>query len=192
GGAEILDRRDPSEFAAGHLMGSTNIGLGGRFASWAGTLLSAARPIVLVAAPGREREAAMRLGRVGFENVIGFLAGGITAACRHGTLVQHPVRLSAGELRKRLASEPAPTLIDVRPETEWREDGLPGSLCIPLQHLRSRASQIPVGAAVVYCRTGEHSSTAASLLEQMGRLNVLDLAGGLVAWQAAGPSATIR
>jgi len=127
----------------------------------------------------------MNLGRVGFENVIGFLAGGITAACRHGTLVQHPVRVSAVELRERLACKPAPCLIDVRTEVEWRQDGLPGSTCIPLQHLRSRAWQIPVGAVVVYCRTGEQSSTAASLLEQMGRFNVLDLAGGLTAWQGA-------
>ena len=190
-GAQILDTRDPADFAAGHLMGSTNIGLDGRFASWAGTLLSAARPIVLVTAPGRERETAMHLGRVGFENIVGFLAGGITAVRRHGTVVQHPVRLTAVELRERLAGEPAPALIDVRAEAEWRQDGLPGSMSIPLQHLRSRAWQIPVGAVIVYCRTGEQSSTAASLLEQMGRLNVLDLAGGLMAWRAAGLSATV-
>src|SRR4029450_5988351 len=76
-GAQLLDTRDPSEFAAAHLTGSINIGLGGQYATWAGTLLDAARPIVIVADPGAEAQSALRLGRIGFDQVVGFLDGGL-------------------------------------------------------------------------------------------------------------------
>jgi glyoxylase-like metal-dependent hydrolase (beta-lactamase superfamily II)/rhodanese-related sulfurtransferase len=189
-GAYILDTRDPANFAEGHLAGSTSIGLGGRFASWAGTLLSPGRPIVLVTAPGREKEAAVRLGRVGFDRVIGFLDGGIAAATGRVALVRHPRRITSGELRERLAQAPL-SLVDVRAETEWREDALPGSVNIPLQRLRARVGELPAGGPiVVYCRTGERSSTAASLLEQAGRTDVLDLIGGITAWQASAGNGT--
>jgi rhodanese-related sulfurtransferase len=183
-GAQVLDTRTPEEFAAGHLAGSTHIGLGGRFASWAGTLLSPERPIVLVCAPGREREAAVRLGRVGLDRVLGYLRGGIEATSGLIVRVRHPARITSDCLRRRLAKGPV-TLMDVRGETEWRQDGIPGSLTIPLQHLRERIAEIPEGPVVVYCRTGERSSTAASLLEQAGRMNVVDLVGGITAWKAS-------
>src|SRR5262245_62610371 len=77
-GAPLLDTRDPSEFAAAHLAGSVNIGLGGQYATWAGTLLDAARPIVIVADPGAEAQSALRLGRIGLDSVNGFLDGGVT------------------------------------------------------------------------------------------------------------------
>ena len=183
-GAQLLDTRSPEEFAAGHLVGSTHISLGGRFASWAGTLLSPERPIVLVCAPGREREAAVRLGRVGLDRVLGYLRGGIEATSGLIFRVRHPARITSDCLRRRLAKGPV-TLMDVRGETEWRQDGIAGSLNIPLQHLRERIAEIPEGPVVVYCRTGERSSTAASLLEQAGRMNVVDLVGGITAWKAS-------
>ena len=75
-GAQLLDTRDPFSFAKRHVAGSINIGLDGTFATWAGTLLDRERPVVLLAEPGREREAAMRLGRIGFDRVLGYLEGG--------------------------------------------------------------------------------------------------------------------
>src|SRR5439155_7686525 len=78
-GAQLLDARDPAEFAAAHLTGSTNIGLGGQYATWAGTVLDHERPIVVIADPGRESEASMRLGRIGFDQVVGYLAGGLSS-----------------------------------------------------------------------------------------------------------------
>ena len=74
-GAQILDVRDPAEYAKGHLAGSINIGLGGQYATWAGTVLDRAKPIVIIAEPGREQEAALRLGRIGFDHVKGYLRG---------------------------------------------------------------------------------------------------------------------
>jgi glyoxylase-like metal-dependent hydrolase (beta-lactamase superfamily II)/rhodanese-related sulfurtransferase len=183
-GAQVLDTRSPEEFAAGHLDGSTHIGLGGRFASWAGTLLSPERPIVLVCAPGHEREAAVRLGRVGLDRVLGYLGGGIEATNGLIVRVRHPARITSDGLRRRLARGPV-TLIDVRGEAEWRHEAIEGSLNIPLEHLRERIAEIPEGPVVVYCRTGERSSTAASLLEQAGRMNVVDLVGGITAWKTS-------
>jgi hydroxyacylglutathione hydrolase len=183
-GAEILDTRAPADFAAGHLAGSMQIGLGGRFASWAGALLSPSRPIVLIAHAGSEREAATRLGRVGFDRVAGYLGGGIDSARGLVPLVRHPARITSAMLRKRLERGPV-TLIDVRAESEWAQESIEGSVNIPLQHLRERAAEIPAGAVVVYCRTGERSSTAASLLEQTGRMNVVDLVGGITDWRAS-------
>src|SRR5262245_28423365 len=78
-GAQLLDTREPSEFAAGHLASSVNVGLGGQYATWAGTILEQTRPIIIVAVPGRESEAAIRLGRIGFDNVAGYLDGGLAA-----------------------------------------------------------------------------------------------------------------
>src|SRR5438067_1166930 len=77
GGAQMLDTRDPTEFAAAHLAGSINIGLGGQYATWAGTVLAHDLPIVIVADPGREHESAIRLGRIGFDHVAGYLADGL-------------------------------------------------------------------------------------------------------------------
>src|SRR5947209_3546148 len=76
-GAQVLDTRDPTEFAAAHLAGSVNIGLGGQYATWAGTVLNREQPIVIVADPGREHESAIRLGRIGFDHVAGYLKDGL-------------------------------------------------------------------------------------------------------------------
>jgi hydroxyacylglutathione hydrolase len=185
-GAQILDARKPADFADGHLAGSINIGLSGRFATWVGTLLSPGRPIVLVTDPGREKEAATRLGRVGFDRVIGYLEGGIAAAKGRLALTRHPLRISSAELNARLAHDTLP-FVDVRTESEWKQEAIRGSVNIPLEHLRDRIDEIPAGGfVVVYCRTGERSATAASLLECSGRRTILDLVGGITAWKAAG------
>jgi rhodanese-related sulfurtransferase len=181
-GAQVLDTRSCAEFADGHLAGSVHIALDRGFAESADAVLSAERPVVLVAAPGREREAAERLRRVGFDRVIGHLSGGLEAIRRLLALVRHPARISSALLRRRLAQGPL-TLIDVRTEAEWRREAITGSVNIPLRHLRERIAEVPAGPVVVYCRTGELSSTAASLFEQAGRMNVVVLAGGLAGWQ---------
>ncbi len=181
-GARVLDTRSPREFADGHLAESTHIPLGAEFADWAETLMPPERPIVLVAAPGREEEAAARLRRAGFDRVIGFLAGGIAAVGDLLVPIRHPARISSELLRRRLAAGPL-TLIDVRAEAEWRRNGIPGSVNIPLRHLDERMGEIPPGPVVVYCQTGERSSTAASLLERTGRMNVVVLVGGLSGWR---------
>ncbi len=184
-GAQLLDARDPADFAAGHLAGSLNVGLGGRFAEWAGILLSPTHPIVLVTAPGREHEAAIRLGRVGFDAVAGYLDGGIAAAHDRPDLVRQVARVTAETLRQVLETERIP-IVDVRTETEWRSDSIPGSVNVPLHELRTRIADLPAAPRiVVHCQSGLRSSTATSLLEQAGRTGVIDLVGGIAAWKMA-------
>src|SRR5262245_9143047 len=181
-GAQILDVREPDDYAAAHLVGSTNVSLQTRFASWAGALLTPARPIVIVAPPGREHEAAVRLGRIGFDNVLGHLGDGIDAARSRPDVVRHTRRVTGAEL----AREKPSTLVDVRFPGEWAQGAIPGAVHIPLDQLEERLAEIPRdGRVAVYCQSGLRSSTAASLLEQAGFGDVLDLVGGYAAWSAA-------
>ena len=96
-GAQLLDVRDGAEFAKGHLTGSLNIGLGGQYATWAGTLLDREKPIVIIAEPGREHEAALRLGRIGFDHVRGYLANGLAALASRADLISITNRVSPAE-----------------------------------------------------------------------------------------------
>ena len=183
-GAQILDTRSGEDFAAGHLDGSTHIGLTGRFARWAKTLLSPDRPIVLVCTPGSEHEVAGLLERAGLNLVMGYLNGGIEALRGLVALIRHPARITSPVLRRRLARGPL-SLIDVRDESEWRREAIPGSVNIPLEHLRERLAKVPAGRLVVFWLTGERWARAASLLVLTGRMNVVDLVGGMEGWKAA-------
>jgi glyoxylase-like metal-dependent hydrolase (beta-lactamase superfamily II)/rhodanese-related sulfurtransferase len=188
-GAQILDARDPADFAGAHLANTLNIGLGGRYASWAGTLLDQRRPIVIVAEPGREGEAALRLGRIGFDHVVGYLDSGMQALDGRPELVRRTDRTTAATLAEHLAAADPPTVVDVRTPAEWKDRRIAGSRNLPLNHLRADAARLPrERAIVVYCQTGYRSSIAASILEQEGFTRVMDLVGGFVAWeQQAGP-----
>ncbi|HEY2014726.1 MAG TPA: rhodanese-like domain-containing protein [Bryobacteraceae bacterium] len=185
-GAQILDVRDPAEFAKGHLAGSINIGLGGQYATWAGTVLDRAKPIVIVAEPGREQEAALRLGRIGFDHVKGYLEGGMEALAGRPDLVWPTERLSAPMVADELAATNPPLLLDIRNPREWAGKHIAGSVNIPLNHLQERISEIPRDRRVaVHCAGGYRSSIAASILHQYGITNLIEMAGGLAAWDAA-------
>ena len=186
-GAQVLDTRDPSEFAAAHLAGSINVGLGGQFATWAGTVLSREQPIVIIAAPGSEFEAAMRLGRIGFDQVVGYLQEGLHSVESRPELIVATERLSARAAAERMAAVPdrAPIMIDVRAPGERRQRRIPGSVGIPLNHLDERVSELPADwPLIVYCAGGYRSSIAASLLQRHGFTDVSEVAGGIVAWEA--------
>jgi hydroxyacylglutathione hydrolase len=188
-GAEVLDTRDPADFAGAHLAGSVNVSLGGSYATWAGTVLDRERPLVIVADPGREGEAAMRLGRIGFDNVAGFLDGGMQALDQHADLLARVERVTAATLAEQLAAPDPPVVLDVRAEPEWRQARIGRSLNIPLGQLLARLEEVPGGRPlVVHCETGYRSSIAASLLCRAGRTGVADLVGGINAWQASRPN----
>ncbi len=185
-GAQSLDVRDASEFAKGHLVGSINIGLGGQYATWSGTLLDRNRPIVIIAEPGREQEAALRLGRIGFDHVRGFLEGGMAALARRPDLVRRTERVSASTVAEELAAPEPPFILDVRNPPEWQNRQLAGSVNIPLNHLEERIAEIPRGRRIaVHCAGGYRSSIAASILHQHGFTDLIEMAGGLAAWEAA-------
>jgi hydroxyacylglutathione hydrolase len=185
-GAQILDVRDAAEYAKGHLAGSVNIGLGGQYATWAGTVLERSKPIVIIAEPGREQEAALRLGRIGFDHVKGYLHGGMEALAGRPDLVWPTERISAPMVAEELAGPDPPLLLDIRNPREWVTKRIDGSVNVPLNHLQERIAEIPRDRRIaVHCAGGYRSSIAASILHQYGITNLIEMAGGLAAWDAA-------
>jgi hydroxyacylglutathione hydrolase len=187
--AQILDTRDPAEFAAAHLAGSINVGLRGQYATWAGTVLNREHPIVIIADPGHEHEAATRLGRIGFDHVVGYLVHGLHSLESRPELTKTTERLSAQVASERAANgsaDRAPLLVDVRAPGERKQKRIAGSVSIPLNHLGERLAELPADRPlIVYCAGGYRSSIAASLLQKHGLTQVSEIAGGISAWETA-------
>jgi glyoxylase-like metal-dependent hydrolase (beta-lactamase superfamily II)/rhodanese-related sulfurtransferase len=185
-GAQILDTRDPEEFGAAHLKGSINIGLGGQYATWAGTMLERTHPIVIVAAPGRENESAVRLGRIGFDHVAGYLQNGLQSLEARPDLIAFVERLSPQFVAELLASSQPPLAVDVRAPREREQKRIAGSMSVPLNHLTQDLKTLPKNRPLlVYCAGGYRSSIAASLLKASGFDSVSEIAGGIAAWESA-------
>lgn len=184
-GAWILDVRTADQSAARGIPGALNIGLDGSFATWVGTLVPRGAEIVIVAPPGREREAALRCGRIGFDNVIGFLEGGIGAWAAAGRTLTGVAPVPASEASRFLAK--GGTLLDVRNEAEREEGIIPGSTAVPLARLQGylEGSQ-PAAPVLVYCAGGYRSGIAVSLLRRAGIAGARDILGGFAAYKAAG------
>lgn len=186
GGAQVLDTREPEEFASAHLAGSVNIGLSGQYATWAGTVLSPEEPIVIIANPGHEIESAIRLGRIGFDHVLGYLGDGLRSLESRPELTRSTERVSAPFAAELLASLEPPLALDVRSPREREQKSIDGSLGIPLNHLAERVDELPKNRALlVYCAGGYRSSIAASLLQCRGFPRVSEIAGGLAGWESA-------
>jgi glyoxylase-like metal-dependent hydrolase (beta-lactamase superfamily II)/rhodanese-related sulfurtransferase len=188
-GAQVLDTRDPAEFAAAHLAGSINVGLGGQYATWAGTILSRDQSVVIIADPGHEHEAAMRLGRIGFDQVVGYLEDGLRSVESRPELMMSTERISAQVAAERVATaapERAPVMVDVRAPGERRQKRIAGSVALPLNHFDEGLAALPADRPLlVYCAGGYRSSIAASLLQRHGFTQVSEIAGGIAAWDAA-------
>ncbi len=185
-GAQILDVRDPAEYAKGHLAGSINVGLGGQYATWAGTVLDRSRPIVIIAEPGREQEAALRLGRIGFDHVKGYLEGGMEALAERPDLVWPTERVTALAIAEELAGADPPLVLDIRSAREWLARHIAQSVNIPLNHMQERIAEVPRDRRIaLHCAGGYRSSIAAGILHQHGITNLMEMAGGLAAWEAA-------
>jgi hydroxyacylglutathione hydrolase len=185
--AQVVDTRQPLVYATWHLTGSLNISLHGQYALWAGTVLDRHRPIVLITEPGHESEATLRLGRIGFDHVAGYLAGGIDALAARPELTRQTERITPLTLAAALASADPPLLLDVRTPQERHTRYIAGSLHIPLHRLQRQIHDVPRGhKMVVYCAGGYRSSLAVSLLEQHGITPLADLDGGMAAWADAG------
>jgi len=188
GGAVVLDTRDPDDFASSHLAGAVNVGLAGRFAEFAGDVLRPVDDIVLVCDVGRATEARVRLGRIGFDAVVGSLeVGGPDPFATAGAATDASRRITAGELALLLEqSEPFITVLDVRSPSELEDGCLPGAVNLPLSQLTARLDSIAVDRpVVVYCASGYRSSIAASVLARHGHPDVQELLGGYAAWSTA-------
>ena len=186
GGAVVLDTRSSAAFGAGHVPGSIHIGLDGQFASWAGTLIPAGTPLLLVAeGTDRVAEARTRLARVGLESVAGYLAGGLAAWSARGLPVAQTEQITVQELAARLA-EGSCRLLDVRRPPEWSSGHIARADARPLSDLaRSDSPERGEAPLAVICAGGYRSSIAASLLERAGSGPVCNVVGGMAAWTAA-------
>ena len=183
--AQLLDTREQTDFEAAHVHGALNIGLGGSFATWAGTLLDPERPVVVIAEPGREEETATRLGRIGFDTVAGYLSGGMQQLNDHPHLIERTDRITAGSAAELLAQPEPPVLIDVRTTREYGEAHIDRSINLPLSKLAERLDELETDRPhIVHCASGYRSAIAASLLQRQG-LHVANMVGGLSAWTAA-------
>ncbi|HZK59610.1 MAG TPA: rhodanese-like domain-containing protein [Cryobacterium sp.] len=184
-GARIIDSRSPEDFAAGHVRGSVNVGIDGRFAETAGMAVHAEDDIVLVADPGRENETALRLARIGFDRVVGFLASPADAFRGElAPLVRTGRRITADELERTAAAENA-VIVDVRNPGERDQGFIPGTIHIPLAQIARRHRELDGAAAlIIHCAGGWRSSVAASMLRERGYANVSDVTGGYNAWAA--------
>jgi glyoxylase-like metal-dependent hydrolase (beta-lactamase superfamily II)/rhodanese-related sulfurtransferase len=185
-GAQLLDTREQADFEGAHMRGSLNVGLGGSFATWCGTLLDHDRPVILVAEPGREIEAATRLGRIGFDTVAGYLVGGMQQLDHASELVERTERITAGSAAEQLDTPDPPQFVDVRTPREWDEAHIDGALNVPLSQLAERLTDVPRDRPlIVHCTSGYRSAIATSLLRREGLPRVANLVGGLSAWSAA-------
>lgn len=177
----LLDTRDSSIFVNGFIPGAISIGLDGRFAEWAGMLLPFDKPIVLVTEPGKEEETAVRLARVGFATVAGYLAGSFDAWQAAGEKIDLVVGIEADELAMDLPYDKKAVVIDVRRETEFADGHIKGAVNIPLNEMTDPGSMANLDDTqnlYVHCAGGYRSIIAASLLKRQGIHNLHNVMGG--------------
>lgn len=183
--AIVLDARQPEAFAGGHIPGALNVGLGGSFATWAGTVLPADARILLVLDDAADlMEATWQLLRIGYDVPVGWLAGGMTAYRTTGRRLARLPTTTADDLRQRLDDI---HLLDVRQPGEWSAFHAPDAQHITGAELPGRLDEVPEDRQVVVtCGSGYRSSVAASLLARAGHRDVANLLGGMAAWKNAG------
>jgi len=186
----ILDVRPAAEFGASHIRGALNIGLGGQFAIWAGSLIPLETPIVIVAdSDERVSEARMRLARVGLENVKGFLSGGTEAWKNAGLKTEAVPQITVADLKKLIETQPELQVVDVRRPAEYQSGHAPRAIAAPLANLQQRLPLLRLDSSrptAVICAGGYRSSAATSIMQRAGFTNLLNVTGGTKAWIDAG------
>ena len=191
-GAVIIDGRAAELFASGHLRGSINVGLDGRYAEYAGDVLRPGQSVIVITDPGRENEARVRLARIGFDHVIGALHDIDRVLLDHPDLAEPAPRVTATEVDDWRRTEPDLQIVDVRNPGEVAAGAIEGAINLPLPQLLDRLAELdPARPTVVYCAGGYRSATAASLLRAHGFNTVADIYGGYGAVCPASPTPAI-
>jgi rhodanese-related sulfurtransferase/glyoxylase-like metal-dependent hydrolase (beta-lactamase superfamily II) len=186
-GAVLLDTRPAMDFAAGHVLGALNVGLEGRFAEYVGDVVTPDRDLVLVGDPATARDARVRLGRIGFDRVVGSLADPARAAAARPDAFVPASRVTIEQLAEAMGAVADLQIVDVRNPGEWAGGIVRGARTLPVPILVDRLGALdPARPTVVYCAGGYRSSLAASVLRNGGFSDVSDLVGGFGAWTAAG------
>ena len=186
-GALVIDTRDQGAFSGGHVAGSVNIALDGRFAEYAGSVARPGDDLVLVGEPGTELEARTRLARIGFDSVIGYLAHPYEAMESNPDEVRQSSRLTAEEFLDRRTELDDLVVIDVRNPGEVESGTLEDAVTVPVARLRDEIEELAGhknSPIVAMCAGGYRSSIAASLLRANGFTDVSDLLGGYGALNA--------
>lgn len=187
-GALILDTRSPQVFAKGFIPSSVNIGLNGQFAPWVGALITDLKqPLLLVVDEGKEEEAITRLARVGYDNTIGYLAGGLAAWEAAEKDLDTISSVSPSKFEEILNENIATKVLDVRKPGEYQSEHLESSLTRPLDYINEWTNEIdPKETYYIHCAGGYRSMIAASILKARGVENVVDIAGGYEAIKSTG------
>ncbi|MEF3080474.1 MBL fold metallo-hydrolase [Winogradskyella poriferorum] len=177
--ALVLDVRPQSEFIKGHIPNSIFIGLNGQFAPWVGALITDIKqPILLVVPEGKSEEAVTRLSRVGYDNTLGYLEGGIDAWKASGKEIDSLESISAEEFEKRANSSEL-NVLDVRKDGEYKSMHLENAQHFALDYINNQMDQIDKDKTYyVHCAGGYRSVIAASILKARGYHNLVDIAGG--------------
>jgi hydroxyacylglutathione hydrolase len=177
----LLDTRQPEDFTKGFIPGSISIGLDGRFAEWAGSLLSFTKPILLITDEGKEKETLVRLARVGIDNVIGYVKGGFDGWNKAGEEIDMIIDVEADEVAMDLPFDENLIVLDVRKPVEFAEGHVRGALNIPLNDLNDPLNMSAIEEdqnVYVHCGSGYRSVIAASLLKKQGIHNIRNVIGG--------------
>ncbi len=180
----VLDTRNSAEFTQGFVPGSVSIGLNGRFAEWAGSLLPFDVPLLLVSDPGKEKESIIRLARVGLDQVQGYLEGSYAAWKNSGEATDMIIDVEADELMMDVPFDKNLVVVDVRKPVEFAEGHFAEAINIPLNEMTDPASMANIEDRhnlYVHCASGYRSIIAASLLKRQGIHNLRNVAGG---WNA--------
>jgi hydroxyacylglutathione hydrolase len=179
-GALILDTRDPQVFAKGFVPSAVNIGLNGQFAPWVGSLITDLKhPLLLVVEAGKEEEAITRLARVGYDNTIGYLEGGVAAWDQAGKDVDTIKSISAEEFESIVNEDASIKVLDVRKPGEYESEHLEMTMTRPLDYINDWTTEIDHNDTYyVHCAGGYRSMIAASILKARGVEQVIDIAGG--------------
>jgi rhodanese-related sulfurtransferase len=185
-GMVAIDVRTCDQFACGHVPGSINIALSGQFATWAGTVLGlAARPVLIADSPEQVSEARLRLARVGIEDALGYLNGGVGEWKQAGFALTELSQITVQVLQDRLQAH-ASQVLDVRREPEWHAGHIEGAAWWPLDNFKVSPPEIDRDRPIaVHCKSGYRSMIACSLLQRAGFHNVTNVIGGFDAWQQA-------
>jgi glyoxylase-like metal-dependent hydrolase (beta-lactamase superfamily II)/rhodanese-related sulfurtransferase len=187
-GALMLDVRTAAEFANGFIPNSVNIGLDGQFAPWVGALITDLKqPIVLITPEGREEEAVLRLARVGYDNCLGYLKGGIDAWKQAGKEIDTIETVSAEEFANILAGNPNIHVLDVRRKSEYDSEHIIGAQNFPLDYINQNMAEVDRNKTYyIHCAGGYRSMIAASILKARGFENLINVNGGFAAIRATG------
>jgi len=192
-GAEVLDCRTPESFGGSHIPGALNVGAGSSFPTWAGTVLPADRPYLLVLERGDDLwEVSWDLLRIGYDPAKGWLAGGMHAWRTAAKPIRFMRQWTVWDLKQRIQSERGLVVLDVRQPQEWTSGHIEGALHITGAELPERIDEVPKDKPVaVICGSGYRSSVASSLLAKKGYKDLFNVLGGMSAWKRAGFSTRV-